>query len=380
MNPVYISATGAFLPGDPVDTIDMLDRLGEIDKKSRKFRDFVTRQNGIKTRHYAMDNNHRLTISNAGMAAKAVEDVLLNADLDIDHLDSLSAATTMPDLIVPGHASAVHGALRARPMEIASFQSVCASAMMAIKNAWMNVRCGEVKSAVAVGSDLPSIRFRPVAYKPAEELLKDTQMRMSAEFLRWTLSDGAGSALLESAPRGALSYRIDSIRTRSFAHQFETCMYAGIAPHHKADLTHAWSAHPSGLFEASMDGAIMLLQDMSLLKDIFQVWADEVQGLADAGYYDPGSLNWFLCHYSAASLRDEFAALLRTRGVNIGMEKWWSNLSWRGNTGAASAFLLLHDFLASGQAKPGDRIYLMVPESGRALMSSMFLTVVGSDG
>lgn len=376
MRDVYINATGSYLPGDPVQSAEMLDYLGAIDGKSKRFRDFVVRQNGIETRHYALNKDQSLNISNAGMAARAVEAALGAADISPRSLRYLAAATTMPDLIVPGHASAVHGELGGGPMEIASFQSVCASAMMALKAAWNTVRCGEVEAAAAVGSDLPSVRFRAIVYEAAAEVLKDTQTRMSAEFLRWTLSDGAGAAVLQPAPRGPLCYRIDSIRTRSFAHLFESCMYAGISPANKSDLRNAWSANPESLAAAAAEGATMLLQDMSLLKEIFEVWADEVCDLRDAGHFAPETLDWFLCHYSAASLRDEFDGLLRTRGVEIAPEKWWSNLAWRGNTGAASVYLLLHDFLASGDAKAGDRIYVMVPESGRALMSSMFLTVV----
>ena len=376
MKDVYISSTGAFLPGDPVTSDEMLTRLGPIDAKSKRFRDFVVRQNGIEQRHYAMDENQRLQFSNAGMAANAVREALGAADMPLDDLESLSAATTMADLIVPGHASSVHGELGGGAMDIASFQSVCASAMMAVKNAWMNVVTGEAKTAVAVGSDMPSIRFRSVAYEPSRKVLENNQVRMSAEFLRWTLSDGAGAALFETTPRGPLSFRVDAIRTRSFAHLFDTCMYAGISPENKSDLKKAWSAHEESLAATAAEGAVMLLQDMSLLKDIFEVWADEVRALSEAGHFDAGNLDWFLCHYSAASLRDEFARLLVRRNIDIPMEKWWSNLSWRGNTGAASVFLLLHDFLASGQAKPGDKVYCMVPESGRALMSSMFLTVV----
>ena len=376
MKDVFISSTGAFLPGHPVPNDEMLEYLGEIDSKSKRFRDFVVRQNGIKTRHYAINKSQKLCFSNAEMAANAVGAALKNADIQPRELKCLMAATTMADLIVPGHASAVHGELGGGPMDIASFQSVCASAMMAIKTAWMNVRCGETSNAIAVGSDLPSVRFRPIAYTPAKKVISNPQVRMSAEFLRWTLSDGAGATLLENKPRGPLSYRIDGIRTRSFAHLFHTCMYAGIAPGKLKDLKQSWSVHPDGVPGSAQDGAMMLLQDMSLLKEIFQVWAEEVSEIAETGHFDPENVDWFLCHYSAKSLRDEFAELLRQRGVDIAMEKWWSNLSWRGNTGAASVFLLLHDFLASGQAKPGDTIYCMVPESGRALMSSMFLTVV----
>lgn len=376
MRSVYLTTTGLHMPGPAIANDKMADYLGLIDARSAKFRDFVLRQNGIKSRHYAIDELQNLTISNAGMAAAALQNALDTADIEVSTLQSLSAATTLPDLIVPGHASAVHAELGGGPLDLASFQSVCASAMMAIKNAWMNVACQQVDFAAATGSDLPSVRFRASLYEPAAEILTDSTVRMSAEFLRWTLSDGAGAAVFEPTPRGPLCYKVDAIRTRSFAHKFDTCMYAGIAPDKKSDLTKAWSTHPDGAKGAASDGALMLLQDMALLKNIFHVWADEVRDLQDAAFFDASSLDWFLCHYSAESLRDEFAELLHKRGIDIPLEKWWSNLSFRGNTGAASVFLLLHDFLKSGQAKEGDRIYCMVPESGRALMSSMFLTVV----
>ncbi|WP_321490477.1 hypothetical protein [uncultured Hyphomonas sp.] len=376
MRDVYISSTGIFLPGDPVPSDEMVDYIGSIDKKSPRLGDFVLRLNGIKTRHYAIDKSQNLLHSNAEMAANAVRNALAEANLDVDDLQMLNTATTMGDLIVPGHASAVHGELGGGPMDIASFQSVCASAMMAVKSAWVNVGSGLMDNAVAVGSELPSIRFRPAVYQPALECLQDRKARMSAEFLRWTLSDGAGAAVFEAEPRGPMSYRVDHIVTRSFAHVFDTCMYAGAAPGQVHDLKKNWSAHAEGVPGAVADGAVMLLQDMPLLKEILRVWANEVAVVAKEGFYDPETLDWMLCHYSAESLRDEVAGYMREAGADIAMHKWWSDLSYRGNMGAASTFVLLHDFLRSGEPKPGDKVFCLIPESGRALVSFMFLTVV----
>ena len=46
-------------------------------------------------------------------------------------------------------------------------------------------------------------------------------------------------------------------------------------------------------------------------------------------------------------------------------EKWFSNLYTKGNTGAASIFIMLEEAFSTGRFKKGDVILLMVPESGR---------------
>jgi 3-oxoacyl-[acyl-carrier-protein] synthase-3 len=60
-------------------------------------------------------------------------------------------------------------------------------------------------------------------------------------------------------------------------------------------------------------------------------------------------------------------------------EKWFTNLHTKGNTGAASIFIMLEEAFNSGKFKPGGRILLMVPESGRFSVSFVHLTCVGPD-
>ena len=44
---------------------------------------------------------------------------------------------------------------------------------------------------------------------------------------------------------------------------------------------------------------------------------------------------------------------------------FWTNLKSAGNTGAASAYIMLDEFFRSRTLKPGERILLFVPESGQ---------------
>ena len=55
MNEVYITSTGAFLPGPPIDNDEIENVLGLVNGKKSKLKRRILKSNGIKTRHYAID-------------------------------------------------------------------------------------------------------------------------------------------------------------------------------------------------------------------------------------------------------------------------------------------------------------------------------------
>ena len=115
----YITATGAFLPGYPVPNDEIEDYIGKAGRASSDLKDVVLTNCGIKTRHYAIDKKQQTVISNAAMAASAVRNAAERAGLGPNEVELLTAATTVPDLVCPGHASMVHGELGYGPLEIA---------------------------------------------------------------------------------------------------------------------------------------------------------------------------------------------------------------------------------------------------------------------
>ena len=136
----YITGTGVSLPGLPVGVDRMEDFLGRIGGRDSLLGRRALRWNGVETRHYALGTDGVPYTSNAGMTAEAVRGALEAAGLGREDLSFLAAATTQGDYLVPGHAAAVHGELGGGPLEIASFQSVCGSSLMAAKAAWLPVR------------------------------------------------------------------------------------------------------------------------------------------------------------------------------------------------------------------------------------------------
>ncbi len=61
--------------------------------------------------------------------------------------------------------------------------------------------------------------------------------------------------------------------------------------------------------------------------------------------------------------------------VKIGLDKWFTNLTSVGNIGSASIFVALEELFHSDKLQKGDKILLMVPESGRFSFGTALLTV-----
>jgi 3-oxoacyl-[acyl-carrier-protein] synthase-3 len=93
-------------------------------------------------------------------------------------------------------------------------------------------------------------------------------------------------------------------------------------------------------------------------------------------------IDHFLCHYSSERFIPVVDDLLGKARLSIPRERWWSNLAWRGNTGAASIFVMLSEFLRteSARLKPGDTVLCFIPESGRFTAGYMLLEVEDAAG
>jgi 3-oxoacyl-[acyl-carrier-protein] synthase III len=376
MDNVFVTTTAQFLPGEPVGNGDMADYIGRLTPAAERLGRLTLRQNRIRSRHYAVRPDGSSDWTVATLAAQAVRGIVREAEVDARDIGFLATATTQNDLMVPGLASGVHAAAGLPPMEIASLQSVCASSIMALKAAALQVAAGEHRAAIAVGAEFSSRFFRPGHYLGTATLREDGTLPGDAEFLRWTLSDGAAGLLLENRPAArGLSLKLDWISLRSFADRFAPCMTGGAVRGEDGALK-PWSLHAS-IQEAAEAGAFQLRQDVDALYRMLPVWMGEFMRLVDEKKVDPMGVDHFLCHFSAHSLREEMVKLATRAGCMIPEERWFTNIYEKGNVGAASIFLLLDDLMRSGRLEPGQRILLAVPESGQCIMAYAGLTVVG---
>ncbi len=373
-SPVYINAIGKYLPGNPVSNEEIEDYLGYINNQPSRSKSRMLKQNGIHTRYYALDKQQNTTESVSSMTAKAIADCLQKAKLHKENIELLSAATTQSDLPVPGFASMVQAEAALPVCAVSSHQSVCASGIMAVKNAFLHIQSGEVSHAVACAGELPSRMFKAKRFTHQDAVMHGG-LPLETDFLRWMLSDGAGAFLMQDKPGSGISFRIEWIDIRSYAHLFEPCMYAGINKTGNGTAGKSWMDYNS-FSDADAAGAINLKQDLRIVNNIVSLGVQHFFNLVDENKIDPKGMDWLVCHYSSEYFKQPIVDLLEKGGLEIPEEKWFTNLHSKGNTGAASIFIMLEELLYNHQLKNGQKILCMVPESGRFITTYMQLTVV----
>lgn len=367
----YIVGTGSFLPGLPVDNRDIAEYIAPLNARSRRIMKRVLRDNGIKTRHYAIDEAGLTRYSCAELAEHAIRACIDDAEIALDDISLLCTGSSGGDTGMPGFANMVQGSLGLPPMETSSHQGVCASGMSALKYAASAIELGSHQHAMVAASELPSRLFKHSRFSPAKY-----NTDFDAHFLRWMLSDGAGACLVSrnASPSGSnkIALKIDWIHHRSFSGDYPVCMQIGYAD---ANEPRSYLDYPS-LAEAERDGAFLLRQDIRLLPNLFELGIHEYASLAKQGYFEADAIDHFVCHYSSEKFSGLVNQLMIDAGLQVPKSQWYSNLTTRGNTGAASIFIMLKDFLEERTPRPGERIMCFVPESGRFTVSCMLLTVI----
>ena len=375
---VYITKLASFLPNDPVSNEEMENILGRINNQASKAKPLILRNNQIKTRYYASDKQGNTTHTNTELTKLAIEK-LFDENFGLEDIEVLSCGTTTPDQLLPAHAAMVHGALGGYPVEINSTTGACSAGIQALKFGYLSILSGTASNAVCTGSERFSIWMLAKYFKEegakVAQLEGDGIIAFEKDFLRFMLSDGACAVLLQDMPNpNSLSLKVEWVEQRSFAHELPACMYAGAIKDASGEFI-GWSDLDQDVWTGQSVFAIK--QDTKLLGDfIVKKGGELIKELAASGKFDPEKLTYFLPHLSSQYFASRIAKELELIGLPIPSSKWFTNLSWVGNVGAASPFLMLEELFNSGKLKKDDQLLLMIPESARFNYAYVLLTVV----
>lgn len=381
-NAVFITRCAAFLPNEPVNNDQMEALLGQVGERPSRARRLILRSNQITTRYYAIDpatGKHNYT--NAQLAAEAVRR-LADDNFNVHDISCLACSTTIADQLMPSHAVMVHGEIGNPPCEVVGTTGVCACGMSALKYAYMSVLAGLHNTAVAAASEAASYtmqaqNFEEEIQQKIEQLEAQPEIAFEKDFLRWMLSDGAGAVLLENKPRpGKTALRIDWIEMFSYANEMDACMYAGARKNADGSLT-GWQQVSAQ--ERNVQSYLTVKQDVKQLNDSIVHYTVEkpLSDLQKKYKLQTEQIDYFLPHYSSGYFRDRLSAGLARVGLDIPQERWFTNLTEKGNTGSASIYIILDELFNSGKLRNGQKILCYVPESGRFSTAFMLLTVVG---
>lgn len=378
MHEVFINHISAFLPNAPVGNDDIEAVLGKVGNVPSRVKNMILRSNAIVSRHYAIDPATRQPTHNtADMAALVVRELLAHMP---DKPGALACATSYPDQIMPGHGVMVHGLLpELQACEVVSLSGVCVAGMAAMKYAWQAVKSGEHADAVACAAEAASAIMRSENFDGEfqQKQLENAkpEIGFAKDFLRWMLSDGAGAVHLANHPNPhGISLKIIWIELVSYAHEMPVCMYAGGEVIDGAFAS--WKTFPPA--ERDAQSLMAIKQDVKLLNEhIIHYTVEKPLHTLIAKYgLRSEDIDWFLPHYSSGFFRDKVAAGLERAGLPIAQDKWFTNLATKGNTGSASIYIMLEEFLRTRELRRGEKILCYIPESGRFSSCFMLLDVV----
>lgn len=171
--------------------------------------------------------------------------------------------------------------------------------------------------------------------------------------------------------------RVDWIESISYANQLPACMYQGALKQKDGGLR-GWTTFEEkewldqSVFSVKQD--TRLLGKYAVLKAVEHIKNSSLKH--DLKFE---KLDYFLPHISSMFFYDKLKNLLREENVCIPEDNWFTNLSYVGNVGSASIYLMLNELFHSGKLKNNQSIFLFIPESGRFSYTTALLTVVNAE-
>ena len=375
---VFITGLASFFPNSPVSNDEMEEFLGLISGKHSKVQRIVLKQNGIKRRYYALNKNQEITHTNAEMAMLAIRKLLALTNKSQKDIELLACATATPDQILPSHASMVHG-LWEEPVEIFSSAGVCLSCLQALKIAYLSIAASEKQNAICSTSELVSAMLLSknfdIEYERCCNLGTNPYMALEKDFLRFMLSDGASCALLENHPgEKGVSLKIEWIEMDSYANETPTCMFAGAVRREDGELK-SWKSFES---QELVDESLMVIkQDIKLLgAKLMPLWIRHIKSCLNKHGMTPDDVDYVIPHSSSMVIYGNLIEAMKDESFELYKREWFTNLTWVGNIGSSAILAALDEFCSTRKLKSGEKILLLVPESGRFSYGTVLLSVV----
>jgi 3-oxoacyl-[acyl-carrier-protein] synthase-3 len=324
MRTFKILGSGIYLPLVQVSSV-------ELDKKHGLKEGTVLKKTGVASRHYAK------TETASYMAAEALTQASVDADISLSDIDCLIAASGTMEQAIPCNAAKVLAELNL-PEPITGFDvnATCLSALLAMDLATSLLSNGQYKRIAIVSSDLASPGLNWAHIESAG-----------------LFGDGA-AALILTSPLAvpATNQKIIASQFKTYPSGINLCQIRGGGSlNHPTKIQEDYT--PYGLFE--MQGKELFRAVISVIEPFLdELFAKAGMTLAD--------IDWLIPHQaSGLAMKHLF------KKMGIKPEKVINLLHDRGNQIAVSLPSGLHELRQSNKAKPGDKVLMLGTSAGLSI-------------
>ncbi len=315
-----IIGTGSAFPQKRMTNFDIIEKLASMGIESSE--EWVRERTGIRERRISDPDNPVERNSSLGM--RAAQEALEMAGKTPADIDLIIYATCSPDTKVPSTACRMQhklGADRAWAMDI---NAACTGFLYALSIAEKFIFCGQVKTALVIGSEVLS------------------------PFINWEdrntcflFGDGAGAAILQQAPLDS-DHRILASHLFSNGHLWELIHVP--AGGSSTELTPERYAQKLG--KIRMNGTEVFKIAVRTMADL------ATKALAEQNM-TTGDLTAFIPHQANIRIIESVAGRL-----NLAAEKVVVNVDRFGNTSAATIPTALDEAVRDGRIRSGNAVLL----------------------
>lgn len=309
MNDVKIIGTGSYVPEGVTTNNDLAKWVDTSDE-------WISTRTGIKERRLSTGKNTSDIATNA--AKKALEDAKINAE----DIDLIIVATITQDSFTPSTACIVQENIGASNAVAFDISAACTGFIYALNTAWQFMKGGQAKTALVIGAEVLS---KVINWKDRNTCV--------------LFGDGAGAAVVQTSEKKGLiaSYlgsngvggkealNCDAIKVRN----------PYVKDEEKED--HFITMNGKEIFRF----AVKIMP-----KSVNKILEDSNCKIEDIKYIVPHQANLRIVESAAKKL-------------NLGMEKFYTNLDRYGNTSGACIPIALDEMNKKGLLKEGDKIVLV---------------------
>lgn len=318
-----ILSMGKYLP-------ERLVTSDELEKTMGLKPGWILKHSGVKVRHFIGAEQ-----SIAEMGAKALERALENAGMVYDELDLIINASGSYDYPIPDNSCLIQKAMGQGMSGIPSLtiDATCLSFVAALDTAACFLSCGRYQKIAIVSAE------------SASKSLNHTEKESAT-----LLGDGAAAAIVTLAEAGEPSALL-SARMETYADgAFHTYVKGGGNRHHPLDPT------------TEPDDYTFHMRGPSILKMAFRKLPGFVKRLFSPLDFKLQEVDLFIPHQASKAALETAQRFFRLKD-----EQFINYLQNHGNCIAASIPMAMHDALADGRLKRGDRVCILGTGAGLSM-------------
>lgn len=315
---VFIRSVGVHAPERKLTNVDLSKLVDTNDE-------WIKTRSGISERRIAAPDENP-----SDMGAKAAAHAMQNAGLNPADIDLLIVATMTPDVPFPSTACLLQAKLGLR-RDIPAFDvsAACSGFVFALQVGTDMLRSGRYRRALVVGTEKLST-------------VMDWQDRTTCVLF----GDGAGAAIIETTDVLGVGILGNLLGSDGVNAELIHCVAGG-------------SAKPATAQTMAAREHCLRMNGKEVFKLAVRVMSESCQRVLAQCGVSSDEVAWFIPHQANSRILEAVASQL-----NVGLDRFPSNLERYGNTSAASIPLALEEAWRNGQIKHGDLVLLVAFGSG----------------